>query len=264
MLKEIFHFILKCASASIFGALLLGGILLTQFVQIPFAPHYDLIFLYAIAIQCILYFSKMERFEEIKVIFIFHILATCMELFKTSPSIGSWSYPAYKDAVFAIATVPLFTGFLYSAVGSFISRAWKVFDLRYIQYPKRTYVALLAAAIYVNFFTHHFIFDLRYVLFGACIVLFWNTKMRFTAYKKERSMPFLLSGVLSAFFIWIAENIGSFSNIWLYPDQIEQWHMVSLAKIGSWFLLLIVSFVLVGLVHFKKEVEDVSEKAMET
>jgi uncharacterized membrane protein YoaT (DUF817 family) len=207
--------------------------------------------LLAVSTQLFLWLTKRETGEEIRVILLFHILATAMELFKTNPAIGSWSYPEHRTAIFAIATVPLFTGFLYSAVGSYISRAWKELRLRYTNYPKTIYVALLAAAIYINFFTHHFFYDIRYILFAVCAVLFWRTTVSFTAYKKERSMPFLLSAFLSAFFIWIAENIGSFSNVWLYPDQITEWHMVSLSKMGSWFLLLIVSFVLVGLVHFR-------------
>ena len=29
-----------------------------------------------------------------------------------------------------------------------------------------------------------------------------------------------------AFLIWIAENISTFYKIWLYPSQVEAWHMV--------------------------------------
>jgi uncharacterized membrane protein YoaT (DUF817 family) len=35
----------------------------------------------------------MESLKEVSIIAIFHIVATGMELFKTAPSIGSWSYP---------------------------------------------------------------------------------------------------------------------------------------------------------------------------
>ena len=33
------------------------------------------------------------------------------------------------------------------------------------------------------------------------------------------------------------------------PQQAREWHPVSLAKLGSWYLLMMLSFVLVSLVH---------------
>lgn len=47
------------------------------------------------------------------------------------------------------------------------------------------------------------------------------------------------------FFIWLAENIATWSNAWLYPSQLGGWHLVSPAKLASWFLLMIISVVLV-------------------
>ena len=62
-------------------------------------------------------------------------------------------------------------------------------------------------------------------------------------------MPLLLGAVLTAFFIWIAENLGTYASAWVYPDQADGWTPVSLAKMGSWYLLMMLSFVLVTLVH---------------
>ena len=62
-------------------------------------------------------------------------------------------------------------------------------------------------------------------------------------------MPLLLGFVLVSFFIWIAENLGTFAAAWTYPDQQNGWSVVSYAKKGSWFLLMIISFVLVTLVN---------------
>ena len=42
---------------------------------------------------------------------------------------------------------------------------------------------------------------------------------------------------------------GTFAQAWSYPGQEKQWHMVSLAKYGSWYLLMLISFVLVTLVQ---------------
>jgi hypothetical protein len=52
-----------------------------------------------------------------------------------------------------------------------------------------------------------------------------------------------------ALFIWIAENIATWSGAWLYPNQVDGWHMVSPDKLVSWFLLMIISVVLVAWVY---------------
>ncbi|PID83505.1 hypothetical protein CSB11_00850 [Candidatus Campbellbacteria bacterium] len=248
-LKEFYFFTLKNAQASIFGAFLLSVIILTNYVDIPHIAKYDFIFISAILFQIFLLGTKAESFKEVKVILIFHIVATIMEIFKTSDQIASWAYPELDKTVFTLFTVPLFTGFLYSAVGSYISRIIRIFDIQFINYPKRIYVILISFAIYINFFTHHFFFDFRYIILTIIFILFYKTTLKFKVYKKIRKMNFLLAGFLTAFFIWIAENIGSYTKIWLYPHQIENWQMVSLNKITSWFLLLIISFMLVSLVY---------------
>ena len=45
--------------------------------------------------------------------------------------------------------------------------------------------------------------------------------------------------------VWLAENIATYNNIWRYPSQAVNWHMVGLGKLGSWYLLLTLSLVLV-------------------
>jgi uncharacterized membrane protein YoaT (DUF817 family) len=64
-----------------------------------------------------------------------------------------------------------------------------------------------------------------------------------------RRMPLLLGFGLIAFFIWAAENIGTFTTIWLYPHQANGWELVRAGKYGSWFLLMIISFILVSFVN---------------
>lgn len=62
-------------------------------------------------------------------------------------------------------------------------------------------------------------------------------------------MPLLVGFALVALFIWLAENIATFANAWNYPGQEHGWQMVSFAKYGSWYLLMLISFVLVALVQ---------------
>jgi uncharacterized membrane protein YoaT (DUF817 family) len=252
LLAELWYFFVANLRASYFGAFLLLVFLLTKVITVPLISRYDLIFLAAVGFQICALTFRFERLKEFFVIVLFHILATIMELFKTSPDIGSWVYPAAGSALFVLATVPLFSGFLYSAVGSYISRAFVFLKLSYEHFPAYFHLWVLAALIYLNFFTHHFFYDIRYLLFAYVFLIFWKTKVHFQVYKKERSMPFLLTVVLTAFFVWLAENVGTFTNIWLYPSQLAQWHLVSFEKIGSWFLLLILSFALVSIIYRDK------------
>lgn len=246
---EFWHFFIANLRASYFGAFLLFIFLLTEIVSIPFLSRYDFIFLSAIGFQIFVLIFKLEKLREFFVIILFHILATGMELFKTHPSIGSWTYPGIGSAFFVLGTVPLFTGFLYSAVGSYISRAFVFLKLSYEKMPATYHLWILATLIYLNFFTHHFICDIRYFLFVYAIILFWQTKVHFKVYEKVHSVPFLMTAFLTAFFVWIAENVGTFTRIWLYPNQMEYWSLVSFNKVGSWLLLLILSFALVSIIY---------------
>src|SRR3546814_1856982 len=49
---------------------------------------------------------RMETWAEARVILMFHVVGTAMELFKTS--VGSWIYP--EASVLRLGGVPLFTG----------------------------------------------------------------------------------------------------------------------------------------------------------
>ncbi|MEL7116552.1 MAG: DUF817 family protein, partial [Pseudomonadota bacterium] len=146
-----------------------------------------------------------------------------------------------------IYDVPLFTGFMYAAVGSFIARAIRLFEMSFAPYPPFWITLCLATAIYVNFFAHHFMPDMRVALFLATALIFGRTRIWFTIGENRYWMPFLLAGALTSFFLWIAENIGTRTETWLYSGQIAG-DMVSFAKMGSWFLLIHVSFVTVTLV----------------
>ena len=143
------------AWACLFAGVLLAFILLTKLGYPAWMPiaRYDFLLLVAILTQFALLALKFERIEEAKVILIFHVVATVMELFKTAK--GSWVYP--EANVIRIAGVPLFSGFLYSAVGSYIARCWRLFDFRFSNYPDPRWTWGLALLIYVNFFTHHYL-----------------------------------------------------------------------------------------------------------
>jgi uncharacterized membrane protein YoaT (DUF817 family) len=253
-LYEFLLFGFKQAWACLFGALLLALLLGTHLFYPDDAQlhRYDFLTLAAIGIQLALLAFRLETPREASVILIFHVVGTVMELFKTAA--GSWIYP--EASVLHIGAVPLFSGFMYAAVGSYVARVWRIFDFRFSGYPPQRTTWLLAAAIYVNFFAHHWTVDIRYLLFTATALLFWRTRIHFRNWQVHRWMPLLLGFGLVALFIWFAENIATFANVWHYPGQEDGWEMVSPAKLGSWYLLMLISFVLVALVQPVREPDE--------
>ena len=250
-LYEFLLFGFKQGWACLFGGLMLVLLLGTHIFYPKDAPlaRYDFLTLSAVTIQIAMLAFRLESWREAKVIAIFHIVGTVMELFKTSA--GSWVYP--EAGYLHIGAVPMFSGFMYAAVGSYIARIWRIFDIRFDHFPPRWATIVLAAAIYVNFFAHHWLPDIRILLFAATALLFWRSRFYFTPFREPRWIPVLLGFFLVALFIWFAENIGTFANAWTYPSQKDGWHMVPLSKLGAWYLLMIISFVLVSLLHRPEE-----------
>jgi uncharacterized membrane protein YoaT (DUF817 family) len=117
-----------------------------------------------------------------------------------------------------------------------------------------SWLALLSVAIYANFFLHHYFVDFRWILFTATALIFARTRIYFINWRSRRWMPLLLGLLLVTAFIWLAENVGTFTKTWLYPNQgATTLPLVSLGKFGSWFLLLIVSYTLVALIKRPRE-----------
>ncbi len=247
-LNEFYLFGLKQAWACLFGGVLLFFVLLTQYWY-PFTSldRYDFLFLIAVLTQIVLIVFKLEEPKEVLVIILFHVVATGMEVFKTSDAIRAWNYPGAGHL--KIQHVPLFAGFMYSAVGSYIARIWRIFEFRFSRYPPVWQTLVVALLIYVNFFSHHYLFDLRLALFFLVVLLYGRVWIYFKIDAQYRKMPLAAGFALVALFIWIAENIATYARIWLYPAQKNGWHMVSVAKINAWFLLMLISFVLVSLVR---------------
>lgn len=247
---EFIAFGIKQAWACIFGGLMLA-LLLGTFLFYPenaALGRYDFITLGAIFIQGAMLLTRLETVEETKVILVFHVVGTVMEIFKTH--VGSWVYP--EPSVLRIADVPLFSGFMYACVGSYIARVWRLFEFKFDRFPSLRVQGALAFAIYINFFTHHIGPDFRIILFLWAAMIYGPCVIWFKPNEVHRPMPLLLGLFLVALFIWFAENIGTFTKTWAYPGQETGWQMVSLAKLGSWFLLMIISFVLVAGLHGSK------------
>lgn len=256
---ELLVFGVKQAWACVFGGVLLAAIVAARlwYPDDAALARNDLLVLVALATQVVMVVLRLETGRELATIVLFHVVGTAMELFKTD--VGSWEYAG--GGVLHLGAVPLFTGFMYGAVGSYLARVMRLFDLRFTHYPPIWATLPLAAAIYVNFFSHHYVVDLRWWLVAAVLLLYGRSRMFFRVLRVRTWMPVTLAFVLVALFIWVAENVGTITGTWTYPDQADGWHLVSVTKLVSWFLLMNLSVVLVTLAHPPREPEPAPRSA---
>ncbi|MCV2503222.1 MAG: DUF817 domain-containing protein, partial [Neisseriaceae bacterium] len=237
---EFLFFGVKQARACLFPALILLALLIIPKTGIAGIPRYDILLAYAILVQIGMLYFKLETWDEFKTICLFHVLGFALEAFKISDGIQSWAYPDF--AYSKVLGVPLFTGFMYASIASYIIQTWRLLDLKMIRLPDIRLMFLAAFLVYANFFTHHFIGDYRYYILVFIILIYWKSWVAYKPYDTYRHMPLLLGFILVGFFIWIAENIGTFAGIWQYPNQKNGWSLVHLGKWNSWSLLYIMSF----------------------
>lgn len=226
----------------LFAGAIFAGLALSRVVELPVA-RYDLLLAYGIVLTLLFWRLRLETGREVAVIAAFHLIGLALELFKVR--VGSWSYP--EEAWTKVGGVPLYSGFLYAAVGSYLCQAFRRFDLRIDRFPWVAGVGLAVAA-YANFFTHHWLPDLRWLVALGFVVVLWRSRVWFTVGPRRYAMPLSLSFVLIGFFLWVAENGATWLGAWQYPDQVDVWRLVHVGKWGSWALLVSLSFVLVAAV----------------
>lgn len=239
----LIDFAIQQAKACFFAVFILAVLMVTKYFPIPYIPRYDFVLLMCLLMQvAMVWWLRMETVDELKVICLFHVLGTTMEIFKVAH--GSWSYP--EDSFVRIAGVPLYGGFMYASVASYITQSWRNMRLSIENFPPGFINYIVGALIYFNFFTHHYIMDFRYWIIGLILVVYARTWVRFEVMHFRLQMPLVVSFVLVGFFIWLAENIATFLGAWQYPNQAHQWNLVHPGKVTSWCLLFIVSFIIVA------------------
>jgi len=248
---ELFCFAHKQVQACIFAGSFFVLLAASKYLPLFGMPRYDFLLLAAVLLQLALLASKLETLDELKTICVFHVLGLCLEIFKTHPAIASWSYPEF--AYSKLFGAPLYAGFMHAAVASYVVQSWRLLDLKLENYPPYSLSLPIAALIYLNFFTHHFIGDFRWCLCLALLFVFRKTRVYFTPGNHEYKMPLLCSFLLIGFFIWIAENISTFFGAWVYPNQSDFWQHVHIGKISSWSLLVVITIIIVAdLKHIKQ------------
>lgn len=204
--------------------------------------RYDFLLLGCVLVQVLLVALRFESPREAGVILAFHALGFGLEAFKVAH--GSWQYP--EEAVTKMLGVPLYAGFMYASVGSYVAQAWKRTRLKLHHAPQVSVQARLAGAAYLNFFTHHYGPDLRYLISVGLLAAFARTWVSFQVGGQRYRMPLALSFVLIGLFVFLAENAATWLGAWVYPHQMGGWHPVHLAKLLSWTLMVVVAFLVVS------------------
>lgn len=241
-LIQLVHFGWQQALSCLFPVVIFASLAVTKIVPLPFLPRYDWLLVICLFMQWWMVRVGLETRDELKVITMFHLIGLALELFKVH--MGSWAYPEAGYAKFF--GVPLYSGFMYASVASYLCQAWRRLKVELVKWPPFSIVVPLAAAIYLNFFTHHYWFDVRWWLIGLVMLVFWSSSVIYEVNGTRYRMPLVVSFLLIGFFIWIAENIATFFGAWQYPNQAKAWSIVHLGKVSSWFLLVIVSFLIVA------------------
>ncbi|WP_066376188.1 DUF817 domain-containing protein [Herbidospora mongoliensis] len=245
---QVVRFAWAEARACAFAVALFAGLAVSSVVPLPI-PRYDALLVYAVTLTVAFRALRWETTREVAFIAGFHLVGLAFEVVKVR--LGSWSYP--EDAYTKILGVPLYSGFLYAAVGSYVCAAWRILELRLVNYRKAP-VTAVAVAIYVNFVSQHWWVDLRVPLAILLVLVTWGTTVHFTVGEYRHRMPLSLGLLLTGFFLWIAENIATYLGAWEYPYQQEAWRLVHVGKIGAWALLVSVTFVIVASAQARRPV----------
>lgn len=242
--RQLVRFARVQARCCAFAVALFGGMavskLLSSHLSFPVA-RYDLLLAYGVLLTAVGYALGWETRREVAVVAACHVLGLAFELVKVR--VGSWSYP--ESGLTKIAGVPLYGGFMYAAVGSYVCRSWRLLDLSLTGYRARA-TAVTAVGLYVNFLTHHWLPDLRLPLGAALLVATAGARVHFTVGELRHRMPLALAFALIGFFLWLAENIATYLGAWTYPSQLHGWEPVPVSKWASWALLISVTFVICG------------------
>lgn len=251
---ELWWFGIKEARACLFAAIIFGSILLVPRAGVLGLARYDVLLAIALFAQLWLVWRRLETLDEFKAVMVFHALGFALEAFKVSAAIGSWRYP---EAAFSkLLGVPLFSGFMYAAVGSYMIQAWRLLDLRIERHPPYWMSWIVSGLIYANFFTHHYLPDIRIPLATLTLGLYARCTVVFRPLDRDRRMPMVLAFVLIGFFLWVAENFGTLLGVWQYPHQFGAWATVHVGKWGAWSLLVIMTFSIVAqLKHIKATIQ---------
>lgn len=241
MAREFWAFFRKQLLCSVFPLWIFFCLWIGRFE--PFGmPRYDFLLLACVVMQAAMLRFRLETSRELMTICAFHFFGLILELYKVSH--GSWTYP--EPALTKYAGVPIYSGFMYASVASYMTQAWRRFGLTFTPWPKWPWIALVGLAIYANFFLSRWFGDNRWFIVLGVFAVFSRTWVHFTNISSVKRMPMVVAFFLIGLWVWFAENLCTYLGAWQYPRQRNGWEVVDVGKLSSWCLLVIVSFVLVA------------------
>lgn len=240
--RRLAVFIGRLAVSALFPLAVFGTLALTRNLALPFGHRYDLLLIAFVLLQIIVIKAGFESGAELPVVIGFHLIGLFMEFYKVSH--GGWAYP--EPAWTKFFGVPLYSGFMYGSVAAFLIQVWKRLNVSVVRWPPVYITGLVAAVIYFHFFSMTIAQEFRVALVLAVVWVFFGARLRFTNTTVEREVPAVAIFAGLGVFIWLAENIATYLGAWVYPYQVHKWQMVHLSKINAWFLLGLVSFLMVA------------------
>ena len=218
-LYEFWLFGIKLASASIFGGYLLFLIIVTHFwYPIDGLYRNDFLFLAAVGFQIVLLAFRLESFRETIVIMIFHIVATFMELVQ---NVG-------RNQCLALSWRSIRPPGQRPIVCRFhVQRRWQLHgegepDSGLSLYQCSTNMGIVRSChvdLRKLFYTPFLLRHPQRAVTGICRVLYGRCIIYFRMDKLHRHMPLMLAQFLTAIIIWFAENVATYSRVWVYPNQ---------------------------------------------
>ena len=226
---------LKCL---VFPLAILAALATTERFPVPGVARYDAMLVFCLLVQWALVHRGMETLSELRAVCLFHLLGLALEIQRTS--VGAWTYPA--PGLLRFGRVPLFSGFMYAGVASYLLQAWRRFGLSFDRLPSAWARVALALASYLSFFV---LSQARTALIATIVLAYVPTRVSFTVIERRLWMPLGLAFALIGGVVWVGENAGTFLGAWRYPSQEEGWRMVQASKAGAWLLLVVVGFTIV-------------------
>lgn len=195
--------------------------------------RYDFLLLGCLLVQAALVWTRFETPGEAGALLLFHALGFGLEAHRVA--LGAWAYP--EEAVSKVLGVPLYAGFMYASVGSYVAQAWRRCKLRLSGEPPLPWQLALVGATYAHFLLGAGL-EVRLGLTAALLLAYRRTRVGFTVGGERFRMGLPLSLGLIAAFVYLAENVATGLGAWVYPHQAGGWRPVHPGKWLAWALML--------------------------
>lgn len=242
-MRAFLGFFLAEVRASVFALGLFLGLALSH-LPLPL-ERYDFLLVWCLGLQGAMIATGREWGREIVIVAAFHLLGLGLEAYKVRH--GSWSYP--EPALTKVLDVPLYSGFMYASVASYMLGAKRVMRLEFAAMPPRWVLVVGLVAVYANFLLARLFGDVRWWIVLLLATALWRARAVFDYGAGRVRMPVILALALIGGFVFLAENLCTALGTWVYPRQASGWRPVEAGKIVSWILMSTVAFLTITLMR---------------